>query len=123
MSTMLGFLRRLGSCRPPEHTKVTERARVEPPAQVLNGVECRRRMGLHSNGVTGTQRFEVEGGEQRHHGSGRRLLAADLDTVLVGPNHVGVVHHEGPEPQYAALAAIVDIEFSHCRAYGLWAPT
>jgi len=99
-----------------EHTKVAERARVEPPAQVLNGVECRRSMGLHSNGVTGTQRFEVEGGEQRHHGSGRRLVAADLDTVLVGPNHVGVVHHEGPEPQYPALDAIEDFEVRHGRA-------
>ena len=113
---MLGFLRRLGSCRPPEHTKVTERARVEPPAQVLNGVECGGSMGLHSNGVTGTQRFEVEGGEQRHHGSGRRLVAADLDTVLVGPNHVGVVHHPGPEPQYPALDAIEDLEVRHGRA-------
>ncbi len=101
-----------------EHAQVTQRARFEATAQVLDRVERGRGVGLHRDGVTGAQRLEIECGEQRDERRRGRLVATDLDAVRVGPDHVGVVHHPRGEPQDLALDAVEDLELGHRRSLG-----
>ena len=78
----------------------------QPPAQVLDGIEDRRGMGLHGHHLAGLERLEVERGHQRDDGGGRRLMPADLGPVGIGSRVVGVVHHVGAEPQDLPLDGV-----------------
>ncbi len=70
------------------------------PEQILDGVKHRAGMRLHRDAVLRPQHGEIE----RRHDVGERrrggLMAADLETVGIGPDMVGVMDGPRRQPQY-----------------------
>ena len=83
---------------------------VEPPQQVVDGVQDGRRVRLHAHPVRRLEDREPQRGHQRHHRGARRLMAADLHPRGVRPDPVGVVHDRRRQPQHAPLHAVEDRE-------------
>ena len=71
--------------------------------QILHRVKYRRGVRLDRDPVLRPQHVEIERGHQRRDRGARRLMAADLEPVAVGPQMVGVVDHPGRQPQHLAL--------------------
>ena len=71
--------------------------------QILDRVEYRRGVRLDRDPVLRPHHVEIERGHQRRDRRARRLMAADLEPVAVGPQMVGVVDHPGRQPQHLAL--------------------
>ena len=98
-----------------------ERLHRQAPPQVLEGVEGGRRVGLHRDEVVGPERLPVERGEKAHDRRRRGLVTADLGRVGARAARVGVVDHEGAEPQHLPLDALEDRQFvRHGRAILAW---
>ena len=71
--------------------------------QVLDRMEDRARMRLDRHPVLGTQDREIERRHDRGQRCRRRLVAANLEPVLVGTDVVGVVDRPGGQPQHLFL--------------------
>ena len=66
-------------------------------------MEDRARMRLDRHPVLGPQDREIERCHDRGEGRRRRLMAADLEPVLVGADMVGVVDRPSGQPQHLLL--------------------
>ncbi len=72
------------------------------PEQILDGVKHRARMRLHRDPILRPQHREIQ---RRHDGGERRrrgLMAADLQTVDIGPDMIGVMDGPRRQPQHFA---------------------
>ena len=94
--------RRVG-LEPAELAQRRQVGAVEPPEQVVERVQDRRRVRLHADAVGRLEHAEPQRGHQRHHRRARRLVPAHLHARAVRPHAVGVVDDRRRQPQHAAL--------------------
>jgi hypothetical protein len=101
--------------QPAELAQRREIAPVQPPEQVVDGVEDGRGVRLHADPVGRLEHAEPQRGHQRHHGGARRLVTADLDAGAVRAHPVRVVDDRRGEPQHAALHLVEHLEVELAR--------
>ena len=66
---------------------------AEVALKVLDGVEYGRRVWLHRDSVIGSEDIEIKRRHHRDQRRARRLMAAHLEPVALGPDVVGVMDH------------------------------
>src|SRR5262249_948709 len=100
---------------------------------ILDRMEDRARMRLHRNPVLRTQHVEIERGHDRCEGSRRGLMPADLHTVDILAQVIGVMDRPARKPQHLLLEfaqkrELVDAGLSswagtcHCHLTSFWLP-
>ena len=94
--------RRVG-LQPAELPQRRQVGAVEPPEQVVERVQDRRRVRLDADAVGRLQDAEPQRRHQRDHRRARGLVAADLHARAVRAHAVGVVDDRRRQPQHAPL--------------------
>ncbi len=67
--------------------------------QILDGMKHRARMRLHRDAVLRTKHGEVQRRHDVGERGGRRLMAADLQPVGIGPDVIGVMDRPRRQPE------------------------
>ena len=80
------------------------------PKQILDRVIDRARVRLDRDAILRSQNVEIECRHDGGEGRGRGLMAADLQTIRVLAQMVGVVDGPGREPQHLALQRAQDFQ-------------
>ena len=91
---------RLGSAKGAKSFQLVARLMAE---QILDRVKDRRGVRFDRDTILRPQHVEIERRHQGRDRSARRLMAADLESVTVRAQVIGVVDHPGRQPQHLAL--------------------
>ena len=84
--------------RAAEAAEILQRLARLRSEQIMDRVEHRPRVRLHRDAVVRPERVEIERGHDRGHRSAARLMAADLQPVVVLADVVGVVDRPRRQP-------------------------